>query len=175
MAKRNKILPEQEGLSAADWARAISYALFAAWTVVFALYPPVAFETELGTIYRLVWMGVTLLGALASLAGSLSRVDIKLELPGIAILVLGPLFYFVSQFYYVAVPSVAINDPTQRYALVIYALLPAALLAPRAIELICEAKKLRQISENATIISQHLAEAERVAQEAAARESNGGN
>lgn len=140
-----------------DVARAAGYFVMMLWTVFFVLFPPTAFAESLDLLPRITWMSVTFVGAFASLLGALLRIDIKLELPGLLVAYVGPVFYFASQLFYVvgADPSV-IADPTQRYALVVYAILPAVLLLPRTISLFREARRLKRINEEALVAAQQL-------------------
>lgn len=143
-----------------DLARAAGYAVIMVWAVAFALFPPNAFVTALEVVPRIVWMSVTFLGALAAFLGALLRIDIKMELPGLMVTHVGPLFYFVSQLFYVMFPLTTASDPAQRYALVVYALLPGVLLLPRTISLFREARRLKRINLESEVAARQLLEAQ---------------
>lgn len=146
-----------------DYLRAFGYFAFMAWAVVFYIFPPVAFTTGLDPVTRTLWMAFTFVGAATAFWGSVKRIDIKAELPGIMTLLLGPVFYFVSQLYYsVQPPSILIPDPSQRYALVIYGIIPGILLLPRLYALFVEARRLKRINASSVESARQLLEAQTV-------------
>lgn len=129
-----------------DYLRALGYANLATWSVLFFTFPPTAFLSELAELSRFIWLSVTFLGSAMAFAGALLRIDIKLEFPGLLLAFIGPVFYTVSQFY-LAVQPLEGADPTQRIALVSYALLPVTLLLPRAVPLLIEKNRLKGLSK----------------------------
>ncbi len=129
-----------------DLLRALGYANLMAWAVIFTFFPPSAFLSEVAYVSRTLWLGVAFVGAAMALAGAVLRIDIKLEFPGLLLALIGPFFYFVSQFYLAAVPLPDV-DPTQRFALVAYALLPVTLLLPRTVSLLSEKNRLKGLSK----------------------------
>lgn len=126
-----------------------------AWAVMFLIFPPAAFVNALDIITRSFWMGFTFIGALLAFLGSMLRIDIKMELPGLAFALLGPLFYFASQLYYVLYPLPHETFST-RAALVIYAILPGILLFPRTWELYAEGRKLKKVVLDTKLIQKTL-------------------
>lgn len=140
-----------------DVARAAGYAVMMCWSVFFVVFPPAAFAESLDLLPRITWMSVTFVGAFACFLGAILRIDIKLELPGLLVAYVGPVFYFASQlFYAVGADPTVVADPSQRYALVVYAILPAVLLLPRTISLFREARRLKRINEEALVAAQQL-------------------
>lgn len=133
-----------------DRLRALSYASVGMWAVVFAIWPPAAFVAALDERTRLIWMAITFLGSVLATAGALSRIDIKLEMPGILVLLVGPIFYTASQGYYALIPNVAAGLGNQRYAISVYALVPVLMLLPRLYSLIVESRRLKRINSHVT-------------------------
>lgn len=131
---------------AEDILRSVGYFNLMAWAVLFTMFPPSAFLSEIAYVSRTIWLTVAFVGAGMAFAGALTRIDIKLEYPGLLLCMVGPFFYFVSQFYLSAVPPEGV-DPTQRYALVAYALLPATLLLPRTVSLLVEKNRLKGLTK----------------------------
>lgn len=125
-----------------DWLRAIGYLNLAAWSALFFIFPPNAFLSEVAEVSRLFWLSVAFIGAVMAIAGAVTGVDIKLEFPGLLLAFVGPFFYCISQLYMVLAPPVGL-EPTQRIALVAYALLPVTLLLPRAFSLMGEKNRLK--------------------------------
>lgn len=130
-----------------DTLRAAGYFVIMVWAVLFAIYPPTAFTGALEDFTRLFWMAVTFLGAATAFAGAVTGIDIKIELPGLLVTQLGPLFYFISQLYYVSFPEGV--DQTGRIALVAYAILPGVLLLPRTHRLYKVSRSLKRINTKA--------------------------
>lgn len=129
-----------------DYLRALGYINLGTWAVLFFVFPPSAFLSELAEVSRLIWLGVAFLGAAMATLGAFMRIDIKLEFPGILLGVIGPVFYTVSQFFFVVQPPIGV-DPSQRIALTAYALLPVTLLLPRAVTLLIEKNRLKGLSQ----------------------------
>lgn len=130
-----------------DLLRALGYGALALWSIVFLIYPPVAFQTALAGFTLTFWHGIALAGSVAALLGSLTRIDLKLEYPGIIILLIGPVFYTLSQVYYIAFNI----EPgsTSRYALAVYAIVPAILLTPRLFGLYSETRRAKAAHSSA--------------------------
>jgi hypothetical protein len=131
-----------------DILRAAGYLTVFVWATLFMLFPPSAFVTELDGWTRSFWLSITMLGALAAAAGSFTRIDIKLEFPGILIAQIGPMFYFASQLYYVVFPSSVTGGANSRIALIAYAILPGVLLLPRTWHLYVESRKLKRLNDS---------------------------
>lgn len=128
-----------------DYVRAVGYLAFTAWSVVFLVYPPVAFVSSLDFWTRVTWMSIVFAASVLAFWGAILRVDLKMELPALLFLTLGPFFYSFSQLYYVFFP-LAGADPSQRYALVIYGIIPLLLLLPRTVELLIEVRRQKRVN-----------------------------
>lgn len=124
-----------------DKAHGISYALGAAWAVVFFLRTPAAFDVGLDRFILGGWMAVTLVGAVMAIAGVILRIDLKLELPGVIIMAIGPALYALQQGFLV------FSGEPGRDALTIFALWLVASLAPRAFGLGIAARKEKRIAQ----------------------------
>lgn len=127
--------------TAEDYLRALAYAGFVAWSVIFLIYPPVAYINELQFVTRLFWVGTCALGAFTAMLGSLLRIDLKLELPGLCFMLIGPLFYGAAQIWLIIWPPITTTDPNARNALAVYAFLPLLLTLPRMYALYNESRK----------------------------------
>lgn len=128
-----------------DKLRALAYFGFVLWAGLFLVFPPVSYVDALDTTTRVVWMGVTGGGAVLAMVGSLFRWDLKGELPGLVFMLIGPLFYFAAQVYYILslLPG---TDQHARVALAIYALLPLLLIFPRLYALYSESRRMKKIN-----------------------------
>jgi hypothetical protein len=139
-----RIVPPLRG---ADYARAAAYLSLVGWGIAFLLFPPVAFVSALDAGTRVFWISVTILGAIGAFVGTLTRLDLKLELGSLYPLVAGPGFYALSQAYYVFVPQLDANgnpsDPTQRIALTFFALFAFFLSLMQLLELRHRRKQTR--------------------------------
>ena len=124
-----------------DYLRALAYLGFVAWGVAFLIWPPVAYVDTVDLTTRLVWVGACILGATAAFLGAVLRIDLKLELPGLAFMLIGPLFYGAAQIWYILNPPITSTDPNARNALMVYAFLPLLLTLPRMYALYSEAQK----------------------------------
>jgi hypothetical protein len=130
-----------------DYLRALGYAAFGAWSVIYLIFPPPPLTSVLEHTTRYVWMAFTIAGALGALFGALLRIDIKMELPSILLIMLGPIFYGITQLYFVFHPALlAPLGPQGRYAISIFAFLPAILLLPRLYTLWAESRRLKRIA-----------------------------
>jgi hypothetical protein len=130
-----------------DYLRAIAYLALSAWSVLFYIFPPQAFVSELDGRTRMIWLGFSLVGSLMAFAGAVSHIDLKLELPGILLSFVGPIFYGFSQFYLVMYPTAESGPPTARIALVVFASVPVFLQLPRVVSLFIESRRLKRINQ----------------------------
>ena len=131
-----------------DVLRAITYFVVLLWAVVFLVYPPEAYVSTLDVATRIFWMSVCAAGALVAVFGSILRLDLKVELPGLIFMGIGPLFYFAAQVYYSLHP-LPDTSPTSRYALTFYALLPLLMTVPRMYALYAESRRVKLIRQTA--------------------------
>lgn len=128
------------------------------WAVLFMIFPPFSFLSDLTLVTRSFWLIVTFIGATLAFLGAVTRIDIKLELPGLLITLIGPLFYFLGQLYYAIWPFPG-DPPNSRIAILAYALLPGLLLLPRTFALYWEARRLKRITTNNRALSKELSTA----------------
>lgn len=133
-------------LPSEDRARVFAYAGLALWGVVYAIFPPISSQLALDFTLRMIWMSVTVIGAVVAMIGLLKHIDIKMEMPGLTFALLGPLFYTVTQLSFVIAPTSSSGDPASRYALLVYALLPVLFALPRIIGLLSAARRLKRIN-----------------------------
>jgi hypothetical protein len=129
-----------------DYLRALGYLNISVWAAVFFFFPPSVFVSDLAYVSRLLWLSVTCIGGLMALTGALIRIDLKLEFPGILLAMVGPIFYTLSQLYLSFFPSLADGGSGQRIALVVYALLGVTLMLPRALSLLVEKNRLKDLT-----------------------------
>lgn len=130
-----------------DLLRALAYTALAGWSVLFLVFPPIAYVSELDFATRATWMGITFIGAVTAATGAVFRFDLKVELPGLIFALIGPFFYFAAQAYLVGHP-IPHTDPNARVHLIVYALLPILLSLPRIYALYMESRRLRRINVN---------------------------
>jgi hypothetical protein len=130
-----------------DYLRSFGYLNLMAWSVLFFLFPPSAFLSGIAEISRLLWLSVAFVGAGMAFVGAIARIDIKLEFPGILLAIVGPAFYALSQLYLTVFPPESDALPGQRIALVAYAFLGVTLLLPRAISLLVEKNRLKDLGK----------------------------
>lgn len=150
-------------LTGPEFFQACAYAAIATWAVVFWVFPPAAFVTALDANTRIFWLLAVLVGATTALVGLITRIDLKVELPGIIFSIFGPLAYAMSQLYYVVYPPTPPPgfrpvNPHDRYALIIYATIPIWFLMVRMWQLVRQArlaKGARRASKSTAI---HLIE-----------------
>lgn len=140
-----------------DYLRALGYAAIMVWAVAFMIFPPTAFVNGLDFATRAFWMAATFTGSTLALLGAILRIDIKLELPGLAFTLVGPLLYFASQLFYLTHPPAGETFNT-RAALVIYAILPGILLLPRTYALYAEGRRLKKVVLDTARIKKQLAD-----------------
>lgn len=139
-----------------DFLRATGYAVLTLWAIVYFVFPPISSLVALDLVLRTIWMAVTAIGGLAAMVGSLLRIDIKLELPGIGFGILGPLFYAVTQALFILSPTEDTGPPETRFALLVFALLPVFIVLPRAYGLIEEARRLKKINTESVETAQSI-------------------
>lgn len=130
-------------------ARAISYLGFSVWATIFWFYPPVVFVSAVDDFTRYGWLiAVSFFGIMATV-GVLTRIDIKIELPALCGLLLGPILYTATQFWLIAHPQFLAaqgGTPEQRYALTAFAILPALQLMPRIVMLVQRTQEMKRSS-----------------------------
>lgn len=131
-----------------DYLRSLGYLTIMVWAFLYLFFPTSTSVTSLEGPLRAFWMLITFCGASISLVGSLTRIDLKMELPGLLLTLIGPMFYFISQIYISSIPVDA-SRANDRTALIVYALLPGILLLPRTIALYIEARRLKRVNVSA--------------------------
>lgn len=131
-----------------DLLRALAYAVLTAWGVIYLIFPPPPVPEVLEFNTRLAWMVPTILGFFIAFFGAVFRVDLKMELPGLVFTLPGPIFYGITQLWLVFNPELlAPQDPSTRYAISLYAFVPALLILPRIVGLLKESKRLRRVTK----------------------------
>ncbi len=114
------------------------------WAILFFIFPADTYTDALDLFSRIMWMGACGVGATAAAVGAFLRVDLKLELPGLAVMFIGPLFYFTAQMWFIyfldAPPH---DDVVGRIPLAVYAILPVFLCLPRVYSLGKEIRRTR--------------------------------
>lgn len=141
-----------------DILRAAAYAAIMTWAVLFTIFPPSAYVDTTDVLTRGAWMLITFSGATLAFLGAIFRIDLKLELPGLVVTIIGPAFYFAAQIWYIYHPPVG-SDPYARIALAAYALLPLLLILPRVAALYGESRRLKRINSS-PLKKIHLTDAE---------------
>lgn len=142
--------PKRPHPTGEDFVRAFGYMVLMLWSVLFLVFPPISLASATDGYTRLIWMAITFIAAGFAASGSIFRIDFKMELPGLLFSLGGPLFYSLTQIFYILNPNELTGPPSQRYHLVIFALLPALFLLPRAYSLIHEANRLKRINRERT-------------------------
>lgn len=130
-----------------DYLRALGYLNLMVWSVLFFFFPPTAFLSQIAEVSRLLWLSVAFAGGTMAFFGAIFRIDIKLEFPGLLLAIVGPFFYALSQFYLSIFPPVTDLVPGQRVALVGFAFLGVTLLLPRAVSLLIEKNRLKDLNK----------------------------
>jgi hypothetical protein len=128
-----------------DLLRGVAYLSLTLWGVLFLIYPPVAYVDSLDILTRLSWMGVGILGSTMAALGAFTRIDIKLELPGLLLTLIAPVFYWAAQVYFILHPTEG-APATSRVALAAYAIIPFFLMLPRVYALYAESQRLKRIN-----------------------------
>jgi TRAP-type C4-dicarboxylate transport system permease small subunit len=129
-----------------DYLRALGYFNIMLWAALFWFFPPVAFSSEIEGLSRFIWLGATFAGGAMAFAGALKRIDLKLELPGILVALLGPVFYTLSQVYLFLNP-LPNSDPNARVALIAYAALGVTLLLPRLHSILSAKRRIKELNQ----------------------------
>jgi hypothetical protein len=144
-----------------DVLRGISYLMFVVWPIALLVFPPKNLFSAIGDdlFPRAVWLGMTILAALVAAFGAFRRYDLKVELPGILGMQLGPVLYSFSNWWYVAFPDELNPDPTNRIALAIFALLPSFLLLPRTYALTRESRRQKTLNRQSIVTAKDLVDA----------------
>lgn len=141
----------------ADVARFFAYLALSAWSAAFILFPPVAFVSAIDYWTRVLWLSVTGLSAATAAIGAILRIDLRVELPALHVLLVGPGLYFLSQVYLVLDPPAAVN-PTQRIALAFFVLYGTLAPIPRLIELREVRAQTKAAKRNAALAANLTAE-----------------
>lgn len=137
--------PQKVRPTVEDLLRAIAYVGVLVWTILFLIFPPQAYLSTLDTVTRYLWVGACALGAAMAFFGAIFRIDLKLELPGLSFMAIGPIFYSAAQVWLVINPPPSTTDPTSRIALVAYAILPLLFSLPRIYALYSESQRSSSI------------------------------
>lgn len=148
--QQKKALPP---LSGKDIAQAIVYLSLVAWALAFLIVPPAAFLTTLDYWTRIVWLSLSGLAALAAAISAFIRLDLKGELPALYVCLVGPGLYFLSQAYLSLFPPPSV-DPSQRFALVFFAIYGTLSLIPRIVELRAVKRRTKMARDTAHATSQ---------------------
>lgn len=138
-------IPLDRRLRVEDFLRSVGYLGLALWTVLYAIHPSEIVDVEVQPWVQWLWLGISFTGAILAAVGCMTKIDIKLELPGILFLIVGPLLYFAVNTYRVF--TIAANEqehPSGLIALVVYALVPVLLLLPRIFRLYTDALSSRK-------------------------------
>lgn len=128
-----------------DRARALSYGVGVLWSIAFLAFTP-SFYTELIDRWLLTgWGVVALVGCLMCLIGAITRIDFKLELPGIYLIQVSSLLYFTAQFGFFAPGSMF--DPVDRIAAALYIVWHSSLFWPRWWRLAADRKRVHAVAK----------------------------
>lgn len=128
-----------------DILRAVGYAAVFSWGLLFLIFPPLAYISELDFLTRLFWVGTCMLGAFTAFLGAIFRIDLKMELPGVAVMLFGPLVYTSATIWFILNPPPSTIDPTARFSFVVYAALPIFMTLPRMYSLYNETQRSKSI------------------------------
>lgn len=132
-----------------DLLRALAYGHIAIWSALYLFHPSLQVAQTTADYTRLIWVGMSGLGALVAMIGSLSGLDVKMELPGILFAAIGPAFYSLINIYFFIIPPDVPGPPTDPYTrLALSALFVSIsiLILPRALELYSEALRTRNLN-----------------------------
>lgn len=128
-----------------DFLRAAAYTAIGNWALLYILFPPVSF-VALATYTRLIWLGITALGALIATIGCLTRLDVKVELPGVLFMLVGPLFYTVVNLWFIFLPSPLSGPVLSRCGFACMTISIFFVLLPRAVDLYSDALRTRALN-----------------------------
>lgn len=147
-------IPLERQLRVEDFLRSLGYLGLALWTVLYALHPSEIVNVEVQPWVQWLWLGISFLGAILAAIGCMTKIDIKLEFPGILFMIVGPLLYFIVNTYRVFTIAAAEQEhPAGLIALVVYALVPVLLLLPRIFRLYTDALTSRRPDEDQEVRS----------------------
>lgn len=129
-------IPLERRLRFDDFLRSLGYIGIGLWALLYSLNPSEIVQNQVQTWVQFLWLGVCFVGAFLATLGCVLKIDIKLELPGILFMLMGPLLYFGTNVYRVFEITTTDQEPVQGLIpLVVYALLPVLLLLPRIFSL----------------------------------------
>lgn len=142
---------EARRLQLGDVLRAAAYTALGNWALMYAIFPPPSF-VALATYTRVIWLGITVFGAVLATIGSLTRLDYKVELPGLMFMSVGPLFYTLINLWFFFLPTELSGASMTRFGTAFMTLSLFLLLLPRALDLYSDMLKAqtllaRKISE----------------------------
>lgn len=142
-------IPLEQRLRFEDFLRSLGYIALAVWAVLYSLYPSAIVNENVQPWVQYLWMGVSIAGALLAVLGCILKIDIKLELPGILFMLVGPLLYFATTSYRAFTRAVeGLEQPAGLVPLIVYSLLPVLLLLPRIFSMYSDALSSRNIGED---------------------------
>lgn len=129
-------IPLERRLRFDDFLRSLGYIAIACWAVLYQLDPSAIVSDQVQPWVQILWLGICFFGAVLASLGCILKIDIKLELPGLLFMMVGPLLYFGATIYRVYAISLAEGiQPPGLIPLLIYSILPVILLLPRAFNL----------------------------------------
>lgn len=142
-------IPLERQLRVEDFLRSVGYLGLALWTALYALNPSEIVDVEVQPWVQWLWLGISFLGAILAAVGCMTKIDIKLEFPGLLFMMVGPLLYFIVNTYRVfTIAAQEQEQPSGLIALVVYALVPVLLLLPRIFRLYTETLTSRRTEED---------------------------
>lgn len=141
-------IPLDRRLRVEDFLRSLGYLGLALWAVLYSLHPSEIVNVEVQPWVQILWLGISFTGAILAAVGCITKIDIKLELPGILFMMVGPLLYFIVNTWRVFTISAEGGEhPAGLIALVVYALVPVLLLLPRVFRLYADALSSRKAGD----------------------------
>lgn len=149
----------------ADVARILAYSSLAAFAAVIFFFPPTSFSNALETSTRAMWCGTAAIGAVMAVVGVITRRDLKVEFPGLHVMLLGPAFYAFAQFWYILNPNLTAlagavpTSPSQRYALAAFAVYGTLMILPRLLEL-RDTRRQTRLARTGSVTDEMLTEAQ---------------
>lgn len=142
-------IPLERQLRVEDFLRSVGYLGLALWTALYALHPSEIVDVEVQPWVQWLWLGISFFGAILAAVGCMTKIDIKLEFPGLLFMMVGPLLYFIVNTYRVfTIAAQEQEQPSGLIALVVYALVPVLLLLPRIFRLYTETLTSRRTEED---------------------------